>query len=53
MPFVGVKGAATGSFFFFGLRISRVLRFWPLAIISSSKLVWHGVVQNGGLQQRL
>ncbi len=34
-PLVKMVGAATGSFFFLGFRISRLLRFCPLAMMSS------------------
>ncbi len=34
-PLVKPVGAATGSFFFLGFRISRLLRFCPLAMMSS------------------
>lgn len=35
MPLVDTTGAVTDSFFFFGFRVSRLLRFCPLAMISS------------------
>ena len=35
MPLVDTAGAVTGSFFFLGFRISRLLRLCPLAMMSS------------------
>src|SRR3546814_19532200 len=35
LPLANTTGAATASFFFFGFRISRLLRFCPFAIVSS------------------
>jgi hypothetical protein len=39
-PFGDVDGVAAASFVFFGLRISRLLRFCPLAMTFSSILLW-------------
>ena len=35
LPLVKAAGAVAGSFVFFGLRISRLLRLCPLAMVSS------------------